>query len=183
MSELTVSARYAKSLIDLAGEQKLVEGVKNDMEFFRKTLKANPELTSVLANPIVSHLKKVKILDQVFLSKVTSLSIAFFKLMIDKGRGEVLYFTAQEYIHLYDIMNNIVEATVVSAVELSEDNRKQMIAEIEQATGSSIKLKAKVDPSLIGGFVLTVGDRQVDTSISADLKQMKKDFTLKVNAN
>ena len=60
MSELTVSARYAKSLIDLAGEQKLVEDVKNDMEFFRKTLKANPELTAVLANPIVSHLKKGK---------------------------------------------------------------------------------------------------------------------------
>ncbi len=183
MSELTVSARYAKSLIDLAGEQKLVEDVKNDMEFFRKTLKANPELTAVLGNPIVSHLKKVKILDKVFLNKVTSLSIVFFKLMIDKGRGEVLYFTAQEYIHLYDIINNIVEATVVSAVELSEDNKKQMIADIEKATGSSIKLKTKVDPSLIGGFVLTVGDRQVDTSISADLKQMKKDFTLKVNAN
>ena len=183
MSELTVSARYAKSLIDLAGEQKLVDDVKNDMEFFRKTLKANPELTAVLANPIVSHLKKIKILEQVFLDKVAPLTIAFFKLMIDKGRGEVLYFTAQEYVHLYDIMNNIVEATVVSAVELSDDNKKQMIADIEQATGSAIKLKAKVEPSLIGGFVLTVGDRQVDTSILADLKQMKKDFTLKVNAN
>ena len=60
MSELTVSARYAKSLIDLAGEQKLVEDVKNDMEFFRKILKVNPELTAVLANPIISHLKKNK---------------------------------------------------------------------------------------------------------------------------
>ena len=183
MSELTVSARYAKSLIDLAGEQKLVEDVKDDMEFFRRTLKANPELTAVLANPIISHLKKIKILDQVFLDKVKPLTIAFFKLMINKGRGEVLYFTAKEYVHLYDSLNNIIEATVISAVELSADNKQQMIADIEKATGSAIKLKAKVDPSLIGGFVLTVGDRQVDTSILADLKQMKKDFTLKVNAN
>jgi F-type H+-transporting ATPase subunit delta len=183
MSELTVAARYAKSLIDLAQEQKLVEDIKNDMELFYKTLKANPELKAVLANPIVSHSKKIKILDEVFSNKVNKTSIAFFKLMVNKSRGDVLYTTASEYINLYDIKNHIINATVVSATELSAANKKAMLADIEKATSCTVKLEAKVDPSLIGGFVLTVGDRQVDTSIANDLRKLKKEFAKRVITN
>ena len=183
MSELTVAARYAKSLIDLAEEQNVVVKINNDMELFRHTLKANPQLKAVLANPIVSHSKKIKILDEVFTGKVNKVSIAFFKLMVNKGRGEVLYFTAQEYINLYDIKNHIVNARVVSATALSEANKKKMIADVESATGCTVKLEAKVDPTLIGGFVLTVGDRQVDTSLANDLRKLKKEFAQRVVTN
>jgi F-type H+-transporting ATPase subunit delta len=181
MSELTVASRYAKSLIDLATEQNMVEAIKNDMDLFYHTLRANPQLKAVLGNPIVSHSKKIKILDQVFTGKVNNVSITFFKLMINKSRGEVLYPTAIEYINMYDVKNNIVKATVVSASALSETNKKEMIADIHAVTGGTIKLDAKVDPSLIGGFVLTVGDRQIDTSIANDLKKLKKEFALKTN--
>jgi len=181
MSELTVASRYAKALIDLAGEQKAVEAVKDDMALFHHTLRVNPELKAVLANPIVSHTKKINILDEVFAKKVSKVSIAFFKLMINKSRGEVLYTTAQEYVNMYDVKNNIVHANVVSAVELSAANKKAMVADIEASTGGTVKLNAKVDPSLIGGFVLTVGDRQVDTSIANDLKKIKKEFAQRVS--
>ncbi|HEY2581162.1 MAG TPA: ATP synthase F1 subunit delta [Mucilaginibacter sp.] len=180
MSELTVASRYAKSLIDLAGEQKAIETVKDDMELFHHTLKVNPELKAVVANPIVSHSRKVKILDEVFGKKVSKVSLAFFKLMINKGRGEVLYGTAKEYISMYDIKNNIIEAKVVSAATLSAANKQKIVADIEAATGGKVKLDAKVDESLIGGFVLTVGDRQIDTSIAGDLRKLKKEFSRRI---
>jgi F-type H+-transporting ATPase subunit delta len=183
MSELTVAARYAKAIIDLAQEQNLVEPIKGDMELFLRTLKANPELKAVLANPIVSHSKKVSILDAVFGTKVNKTSLAFFKLMVNKSRGEVLYATAGEYINLYDIKNHIIHASVVSASPLSDDNKQAMIADIIAATKSTVKLDAKVDPSLIGGFVLTVGDRQIDTSIASDLKKLKKEFANRAISN
>lgn len=176
MSELTVAARYAKSLIDLASEQKLVEPVKNDMDLFIRTLKESGELRAVIANPIVPHQKKIGILDQLFSAKVDKMTIGFFKLMINKGRGDVLYATANEYINLYDVRNHIVHASVVSASVLSDDNKAKLTAEIQAAIGGTVKLDAKVDTSLIGGFVLTVGDRQVDTSIASDLKKLKKEF-------
>jgi len=182
MSELTVAARYAKSLIDLAQEQNKVDALKKDMELFHRTLKANPELKAVLANPIVSHAKKIKIVDEVFAGKMDKTSTAFFKLMINKGRGEVLYTTSQEYVNMYDVKNNIVHATVVSATALSTANKNKMVAEIEASTGGTVKLDARVDPALIGGFVLTVGDRQVDTSIASDLRKLKKDFAQRVIA-
>jgi len=183
MSELTVAARYAKSIIDLAQEQNLVEQVKSDMELFLHTLKANPELKAVLANPIVSHSKKVKIIEEVFGKKINKVSLAFFTLMVNKSRGEVLYATAGEYVNMYDIKNNIVHASVVSATALSDANQKKMIADIMAATGGTVKLETKVDPSLIGGFVLTVGDRQVDTSISSDLHKLKKEFAKRAASN
>jgi F-type H+-transporting ATPase subunit delta len=180
MSELTVATRYAKALIDLAQEQNSVEAMKDDMELFHHTLRVNPELKAVLANPIVSHSKKIKILDEVFAKKVNKASLAFFKLMVNKSRGEILYATSQEYINMYDIKNHIVHASVVSATVLSEANKKKMVADIHAATGGTVKLDAKVDPSLIGGFVLTIGDRQVDTSIANDLKKLKKEFAQRV---
>jgi len=77
MSELTVAARYAKALIDLAQEQNSVEVMKNDMELFHHTLKVNSELKEVLANPIISHSKKIKILDEVFAKKVSKQVLRF----------------------------------------------------------------------------------------------------------
>lgn len=183
MSEITVASRYAKSLLDLAQEQKLVEAVKADMELFLQTLKANSELKAVLANPIISHSKKVHILDEIFGPRVTKTTLAFFKLMVNKSRGEVLYGTAAEFVNLYDIKNNIIHASVTSAAALSDANKKAMIADIQAATGGKVKLEAKVDANLIGGFVLTVGDRQVDTSIESDLKKLKKEFATRAASN
>lgn len=176
MSEVTVALRYAKALIDLAAEQNSVEAVKGDMELFLKTVKANPELGAVLANPIISHSKKVSILAAVFGPKVSKVTIAFLNIMVNKGRGEVLYTTAIEFIGLYDVKHHITNARVTTASPLSAANKAKMLADVQAAIGGTVKLTDKVDPKLIGGFVLTVGDRQVDTSIATSLKKLKKDF-------
>ncbi|RYZ99570.1 MAG: ATP synthase F1 subunit delta [Sphingobacteriaceae bacterium] len=176
MSELTVASRYAKSLIDLSQEQNSLEVINNDMNFFLHTLKANPQLKAVLGNPIISQAKKIAILSDLFSGKVDKLSISFFNIMVNKGRGEVLYATAQEFNNQYNIIKHITKATVVSATALSEANKSKLLDEVKAAIGGQVILDAKTDPSLIGGFVLTVGDRQVDTSIANSLKKLKKDF-------
>jgi F-type H+-transporting ATPase subunit delta len=177
MSEITVAIRYAKSLIDLAVEQKALDAVNGDMEFFVRTIKANSELKAVLENPIIYHDKKISVLDAIFGGKVSPVTIAFFKLMVNKNRAEVLYPAALEFINQFDVIKNIIKATVVSAAELSEANKKTITAEIEASTKGTVQLTTKVDPALIGGFILTVGDMQVDTSISSSLTKLKKEFS------
>ena len=181
MSELTVATRYAKSLIDLAVEQKSLEETKNDMVFFSQTLRANYQLQAVLANPIVAHGKKIKILEAIFGDKVSKLTDSFFKIMINKSRSEILFATAKEFINQYNVIKHIIRAFVTSATPLSEENQKKIAAELEAATKGTIELHTKVDPKLIGGFVLTVGDMQVDTSISTSLNKLKQDFARGVN--
>jgi F-type H+-transporting ATPase subunit delta len=180
MSELTVASRYAKSLIDLAEEQNALEAIKQDMTFFVDTLRANSELQAVLRNPIISHDKKLNILLAVFSGKVNPVTDAFFKIMVNKSRAEVLYATAKEFVNLYNIKKHIVKATVVSAAPLSAKNKQQIVSEVTSLTGGNVVLKEKIDASLIGGFVLTVGDRQIDTSVTTSLQKLKKEFAEKV---
>jgi len=176
MSEITVATRYAKSLIDLAQEQNSLEEVRADMGLFEQTIKANSQLQAVLCNPIITLDKKVKILDAIFEGKVNRVTIAFFRLMVTKGRAEVLYSAAQEVVNQYDVLKNIVRATVISATPLSAPNRAQVITEVKHIANGEVILTEKVDPELIGGFILTVGDRQIDASVSGSLTRLKKDF-------
>lgn len=179
MSEVTIGIRYAKSLIELAQEQNIVDAIKADMDTFIATVKASSELKAVLSNPIVPQQKKVQILDGVFGDKVNKATIGFFKLMVNKGRGDVLYVTAKEYINLYNTAKHITKATVVSATPLSAANEQVITDELQKAIGGTIQLNAKVDAALIGGFVLTVGDRQLDTSVQSALSKLRKDFAAK----
>lgn len=176
MSEVTVALRYAKALIDLAKEQKVLEEVKNDMILFYKTVKGSPELNAVLANPIVSHSKKVNILADIFGARVNKVSIALLNIMVNKGRGAILYDTAHEFIGLYDVLHHITYAKVTSATALSAANKQDMLNQIQASVGGTIKLHTEVDASLIGGFVITIGDRRIDTSVASSLKKLKKEF-------
>ncbi|WP_342645773.1 ATP synthase F1 subunit delta [Mucilaginibacter sp. CSA2-8R] len=180
MSEITVAYRYAKSLIDLALENNTFEATKEDMAFFVQTLKSSTELQAVLKNPIVSHDRKVKVLQAIFGGKVSASTEAFFKIMVNKSRAGILYPTAQEFVNQYDIKKGIVKASVISAAPLSEANKQVIINEVKRLGGNDVQLQTKVDASLIGGFVLNVGDRQIDTSVSTSLQKLKKEFAQKV---
>lgn len=179
MSEIQVASRYAKSLIDLAEEQNALEAVRTDMEFFLRTLRENPTLKAVLKNPILGPDKKSGILNELFSSRVHLMIMTFFAIVVRKGRSGILFDTAKEFINEYNIRKNITKATVTTAAPLSDENKKQVEEVIKQATHGEIILTAKVDSSLIGGFVLKVGDKQFDTSISSQLSKLKKEFAQK----
>ena len=177
MSEIQVASRYAKSLIDLAQEQNVLEPVRQDIELFIKICKENPELRAVLANPIISLDKKAAILSSIFTGKVNQLILNYFKIVVNKGRSEILYATAKEFTNSYNVLKNIVKARVSSAAPLSEKSRKQIEDAVKEVTKGEVVLETTVDPNLIGGYVLTVGDKQLDTSISSSLKKLKKEFS------
>jgi F-type H+-transporting ATPase subunit delta len=179
MSELTVAARYAKSLIDLSQEQGILEDVKIDIGFFVQTLKSSTELQAVLRNPIIPHDRKIKILDAIFADKVNIATIGFFKIMINKSRGDILYYTAQEFINQYNLKKGIVKATITSAAPLSPATLDEIKALVQKDIGGNIVVETKINPALIGGFVLTVGDKQIDSSIATSLQRLKKDFAQK----
>src|SRR5476651_2397320 len=146
MSELTVASRYAKSFIELAEEQEILEAIKDDMLFFMHTLKENSQLQAVLGSPIISHSKKLNILTAIFEPRVNKVSIAFYKLMINKGRGDVLYVTAHEFVDQYNVIKHITRASVVSATALSAANKKTIADEVKEAVGGTVILDTKVDP-------------------------------------
>ena len=179
MSEIQVATRYAKSLIDLAGEKSAVETIKKDIELFLATCRANPELQAILKNPIIGLDKKANILDGLFSGKVHEMILSFFKIVVRKGRAEILFATAKEFITQYNVIKNVVKATVTSASPLSQENISQIEDVVKQSTSGEVILTSIVDPKLIGGFILKVGDKQFDTSISSKLNKLRKEFEQK----
>lgn len=177
MSIFTVASRYAKSLIDLSKEQGKLDVVKDDMEQFIGVLKQNPELLAVLRNPIMKIGKKKSILKALFEGKIDPMILSFFYILISKGRGGILYDIALEFIREYNEVRGIVHATVISASSLSAEHLQQLQQQIaEQIGAEKVILHNTIDPSLIGGFVIKVGDKQIDASIAGKLNKLEKHF-------
>ncbi len=173
MSESTVALRYAKSLIDLAQEQKVLEAVYQDMVFFTKVADENRGLMLALKSPVVRHDKKLAILEGVFKKNVHPVSYTIFNIITQKNREAIMNSIATEFVKLYDERKGIVKAHITSSMPLTADLRKQFIKIVADATGNTVELEEKVDEKLIGGYILRVGDRQVDASIRKQLNDLK----------
>lgn len=174
MSEFKVASRYAKSLIDLAREENAIEAVRQDMAQVIEVMKESSQLRAVMANPIIKTDKKQAIIKEIFGDKIHKSVAAFFDIMIRKGRAGVLYSTSLEFIEAYNREKNIVLAKVVSAAPLSTEHTAQVKELISKETKGEVILENEVNPDLIGGFIITIGDKQIDTSILGKLNKLEK---------
>ncbi|MCF2443078.1 ATP synthase F1 subunit delta [Dyadobacter sp. CY345] len=173
MSVGIVAARYAKSLIELAKEKNVVEAVFEDMKLFKDTADKNRGLMLALKSPVVRHEKKLAILKAIFQDKVNPVSYSIFEIITKKNRESILYAIADEFIKTYDEYRGIQKATVITTTPLTEDLRKQFNQIVADATGRTVELEEKVDPNLIGGYLLRVNDRQIDASLRSRLNELK----------
>jgi len=176
MSDIRVAARYAKSLIDLAQEKGVLEEVHADMQLFSKTVRDNRDFKLFLTNPIIKHDKKLVILQRVFQNKVQPLTQTFFSIVTQKHREAILDSVATEFIRQYNVIKGIEIASITTAVPLSPELRAQVNQKIASLTGKTVQLIEKVDQNMIGGFILRVGDKQVDDTIRTDLRHLKQKF-------
>jgi F-type H+-transporting ATPase subunit delta len=178
MSENKAASRYAKSLIDLSTENNALESLRGDMILVEEVINGSSELEAILKNPIVPLDKKSAILEQIFGGKVHEITKAFLKLLVSKGRAAILFATAKAFNLQYNFIKGIITAEVSSATELTADSKTEIEALVKKETGANeVIIKERVDEKLIGGFVLKVGDKQFDASISSSLNKLKKEFS------
>lgn len=174
MSDSKAAIRYAKSLYSLGKEQGLVDAILADMSLFAQTVKENSNLNLLIQSPIIVASKKREILNQIFKSGFQSITSIFMDLVVAKGREKDLVAIANAFISEYKRANGIKEASVVSAVALSPELRQQVQAKAEQIAGGKVTLSEKVDPSLIGGFILNIKDLQLDESVKSKFSKLKE---------
>ena len=178
MSEQRAASRYAKSMLDLAQERGNLAQVKEDMDLFAKTLEQNRDLRLLLRNPIVKHDKKLAILRAIFGGKVSEVTEKFFTIITQHNRESALEWVATEFQSQYERLRGIQVAQVTTAQPLSTALREEVTELVRRQTGlQSITLTEKIDESLIGGFVLRVGDQQIDDSVRNRLRKLRSEFT------
>lgn len=168
-----IASRYAKSLIDLAQENGKLEEVRNDMILMNDSFKASRELRMFLKSPVIGIEKKRDVLDKLFLSKVNEITGKFINLMTNKGREEFLSEIAESFLIQYNVIKNITPVTITSAVKMDKATIDSLLAGLKKRENlQEIQLTEVVDPSLLGGFVLLYGDKQIDSSVRASMQKL-----------
>lgn len=178
MTDSRAASRYVKSLLGLAVEQNALEQVHQDMQLFAKVVAENRSFELMLKNPIIKHDKKRDILESLFKGKVHSLTMSILDIITRKNREPLLPAIAKEFHNAYNEHKGIGKATVTTAVPLDVKLRSEIENLVKKYSNkSNIELTEKVDKEMIGGFILNVGDQQVDASIKNKLKALKLNFS------
>ena len=179
MSVRRIANRYAIPLLELAEEQKVLEQVKDDMDEFSSLCQENREFLLMLKSPIIPHLKKAEILENIFKDKANKLTLSAFEIIARKNRENLLSEIAEEFIFLYNTKMGYQEATVTTTFPLDDNLRNSFEKIIHDVTGSKAELHEEIDESILGGYILKMGDKQLDESVSSNLKEIKLKFTKK----
>ncbi len=178
MADSRVASRYVKSLLGLAVEQGVVEAVHADMQLFDNVCRANRDFVLMLKSPIVRHEKKKEILTRLFSGKVHKLSMSIIEILTSKNREPLLPAIATEFHNAYNEYKGIGKASITSTIPIDAKLRGELEAIVKKLSNKTqVELVEKVDKDLIGGFILNVGDRQIDASIKNKLKALKIKFS------
>jgi F-type H+-transporting ATPase subunit delta len=178
---MNVASTYAKSLINLAVEAKQLEVVRNDMILIANLCSQNRDFINLLNSPIVKTDKKQAIFKSLFHTKISNITATFINLIASKRRESYLSHIAIAFDEQYKTFLNITSATVHTAVALDDKLKNQILNLVKQTTTGSVDLIEKIDHTLIGGFVLTINDKQLDQSVKRKLNDLRKNFARSEN--
>jgi F-type H+-transporting ATPase subunit delta len=178
MTESRVASRYVKSLLGLAEEQKALEQVHADMQLLSSVCKSSREFANMLHSPVIKHEKKLTILKAIFQGKVNKLTMAIIEMLTKKNREPLLPAIAAEFHNAYNVHKGIQKASVSTTFILDGKMKAEIEHLAKKISGKNqIDLEQKINKDLIGGFILNVGDKQIDASIKSKLKSLKTKFS------
>jgi F-type H+-transporting ATPase subunit delta len=177
MSSTRAAIRYAKAILEIADSQKVATEVSKDMALIASTLASNSDLSSFIQNPLIKTESKMEVVSKVFAS-VNPVSKNIFKLVQDNKRFEILDDIAVEFNKLYDVMNGVEVAKVTTAIAIDAVLEAKVSAKIASFSSSKkITIENTIDPSIIGGFILRIGDKQYNASIANRLQVLKRELS------
>lgn len=176
MKGTKAASRYAQALLELAVEQNQLEQVYADMQTFAQAVAETKEFQVFLNNPVINSNKKKEVLNTVF-ADFAKLTTLFIGLVTANRRENVLPFIAESFIQQYKAHKGIVAVTVYTANKLDTAVREQIINKIKPAIQGDIELTEQVNPDLIGGFIVEMGDTRIDASVASQFNNLKQRLT------
>lgn len=169
----TISSRYAKALFSLAKEKRVESRVYDNMKMLVNSFSLEPELRVALDNPILPAKEKFKLLTIAGGIEVSTLYERFIHLVLEHKRENLLLFMAHTYIHLYRKEQRITRVQFCSAVPVNKEVKEHLQNKLKEETGSTIEFSGIVQPELIGGFRLRIGNCRIDASYATQLQNIR----------
>jgi len=176
MKQTRAAIRYAKAILSLAIDKNKADEVNQDMQLIDTTISESKDLQAVLNSPVIKVEAKEKTLLAIFDNSINTISKGLIHQLIENKRLSILSDVAKQYTIIYDFHKGTQAAIVTSAVPLTDDLKEKILVKVKAIVGKEITIENVVDPSIIGGFVLRVGDKQFDASISGEMNELRRKF-------
>ena len=172
MAELT-SIIYAESLLDVCEEMGNTDKIAGELEELSKLFQENPDLYSFYTSPQIARGEKQEVLKSVLADQISPITLNLLCVLLDKRRAGEFKHVVKQFERLVSERNNEVSGVIYLARPCSDKMMQAIEKKLSESTGKNLKLKVNVDPSLIGGIKVKIGDSVVDATIASQLKEMK----------
>ena len=169
-----VSDRYASALYELAAEKQLVDNVLNDLSNLKNILKDNKELSLVVKSPLISSSDKQSIFETLLKKiKATELTNTFIKVIEKNKRFSNLASIITQFININSQKRGDVIADITSADEINDDQKNNITNQLKSSLGDKLSLSYDVDKNIMGGLIVKVGSKMIDTSLANKINKLK----------
>jgi len=172
--ELAIARVYAQAALALAEAQGQSDIVLEELESLGAQIDRDPAFANFLGSPLVDTKERRRSFDRMFRGKMNEILLDTLQVMNSKGRSELVRALVEAYGQEYEELRGQVRVAVKSAVPLTDGLRQQLQQAVSSFSGKTPKLEENVDPELIGGLVLQVADRRIDTSVFKEIKGLRQ---------
>jgi F-type H+-transporting ATPase subunit delta len=176
--DTVVAKRYAKALFELAAQQQLVSEVEAQLKLIVETLKQDEDVQKFLSLPSIDTDKKIALLKSAFGDRVSVLVLNTIELLVTRRRQDLIAEVYEAFVKIAGEALGQAHATVYAAKALTDEELAGVAAEFGQLTGKTIIADQVVEPSLLGGIQVRIGDRLYDGSLSGKLERLQKSFKI-----
>ena len=176
MAGTRAAIRYAKAILEIAESKGVATNVSEDMTLIASTIKSNEELSTFIQNPTIKVEVKESALLEIFANS-NAVTKSLIHLLFENKRFEILNAIALEYNALFDIMNNVEVTKVTTAIPMDAALEAKVLAKIATFSDKKVTIENVVDPSIIGGFILRIGDKQYNASVANRLQVLKRELS------
>lgn len=174
INKTMIAEKYSQAFFDLAKDQQLLEPLEEDLLYVREVLADHPELRSFLGNPVIEAGEKRGLIGKIFKDAIQKLTLQFLYVMINRRRESCIIEAIDGYVAKSREARNIQMVKVLAAAPLTEAEEEKLKNRLESLTGKTIMLEIRLDPSLLGGMVIQIGDTYIDASVGRRLEELKK---------
>lgn len=168
--------RYAKAILETTVSSGTSAKVNDDMKSIVATVNSNAELKEFLSSPIITSEMKMNALSEVF-GSVQAETKSLFRLLQENKRFEILGAIAEQFNALFDELQGVEVAKVTTAVPLTPELEKKVLDKVASISDKKITIENIVDPAIIGGFILRIGDKQYNASVANRLQELRREFS------
>ncbi len=176
MIDAVVGARYAKAIYALAEENKNIEQTYEELNSLMEIYEFDKEFKNFVDHPLVRRSEKREFVVKLFSNKFEEVTLNILEYLVEKNRLSYIRSIVSEYLKIYYTKNSIVEAEATFAIEPNNEQVEKLLAKLEKRTSKKVKLKTRVDKSILGGIVIRIEDEIIDASVKRELEAFRNNY-------